>query len=73
MRKQETFCSSVNCTSSRAEERELRSDEGVDEQHKIGLITEKSICAPSQEKAACGLNYSSGLFGFAFKSENCSY
>lgn len=24
--------------------------EGVDEQHKIGLMKEKSICAPSQEE-----------------------
>lgn len=26
-----------------------------------------------RKRAACGPNYSSGLFGFAFKLENCSY
>lgn len=47
--------------------------EGVDERPAIGLTKGKSICTPPQEEAACGLNYASELFGFAFKSENCSY
>lgn len=40
---------------------------------KLGLQKKNQFVLLLRKKAACGLNYSSGLFGFAFRSENYSY
>lgn len=40
---------------------------------KSGLEKKNQFVLLLRKRPACGLNHSSGLFGFAFKSENCSY
>lgn len=40
---------------------------------KLGLEKKSQFVLLLRKRPACGLNCSSGLFGFAFKSENCSY
>lgn len=52
---------------------ELRNDEGSISSTKLGLRKKNPFALLLRKWAAWGLNHSSGPFGFAFKSENCTH